>query len=252
MPETDIDNPIYWGEMNGDTWSRYDRNRAQASDHDTRIMWSIYSVVLFVVSAGIAIIWLGTFTKQKVRRNPFNKYILFLGFPDFLYSFLCLVTCLLSAIYNEYYSWEMCQFQAFYLMWGAAANQWVNTVITWEIHQLLLSSNVRRRYFPPTDRQVYCPSAVCYAIALINSLFPILVDKLNWEFFPTPGLQSGFLCIPVETTFVSSLFFWLVVAPTNLGIPILYVTYVTIDVVVVRKILPPQGRRRDLSIYFFR
>lgn len=253
MPELDLDEPVYWKDLDKDTSSRYDLTRAAASDRDTRIMWSVYSAILFVVSAGIAIIWLGTFLNKKVRSNPFNKYILFLGLPDFFFSSLCLVTCLWSAISGEYSSWEMCQFQSFYLIFGAGANQWLNMVIAWEIYTLLLSSNIRKRYFPPTNRQVVRRSLACYGVGIVAASIPIVADKLNWEnFMPTPGLQAGFLCVPVEHSLASSLVFWLVAMPMNFALPVSYVIWVVVDVCFIRHLLPPQGRRRDLSVYFSR
>ena len=252
MPASDLSDPIYWSELE-DYHERYDHVRAQPSDKDLRIMWSIYSVILSIFSLGIIIIFLGIITNRQVRKNPFNKFLLFLSFPDLVYTFFCGVfTCLPSAVHGGFASWGICKFQVFYLFWGASSNSWINGVMAYEIHRLLKSSQIRKRYFPPTDQQVYRMSAICYTIAIVPATLPLIANALKAEeYFPTPGIQSGFLCEPTEMTLMSTLMFWFVIAPLAFGIPYLFVTYVLIDVMY-SKLLPPRGRRRDLAIYFFR
>ena len=288
MPESDFENILYWsdvvdattkkGSISGGgggsisttstttnitnstttdfdlTYDRYDIVRAQPPDNELRIMWSIYSFLLFCFSLGIMIIFLGIITNKRVRKNPFNKYILFLSFPDFIYSFLCFITCILSAIQNEYaFGWYMCQFQTFYLYFGASANSWLNAVIAYEVYRLLRSSNIRQRYFPPTNYQVYRNSIICYGIAILAGSIPLVATWLQWDdWFPTPGIQAGFLCQATEYSLSSTLYFWFFIAPLIFGIPYIFATYVFVDVVWYTKLLPPKGRRRELSIYFFR
>jgi hypothetical protein len=49
----------------------------------------------------------------------------------------------------------------------------------------------------------------------------------------------------------STLFWWLLFVPCFLGLPVAYFTYVIFDIWK-RGLLPPMGRRRNLSLYFFR
>jgi hypothetical protein len=114
MPASELDNVLYWGELD-DTHTRYDRTRAGPSDRGLVIMWSIYSPLLFLFSLVIMFVFLGIITNAKARRNPFNTFIMFLAFPDFVFSFTCAITCLASALNKGYSSWQMCQFQVFYL-----------------------------------------------------------------------------------------------------------------------------------------
>jgi hypothetical protein len=58
--------------------------------------------------------------------------------------------------------------------------------------------------------------------------------------------------LPIERDTQSTIFFWLCFFPLFVGIPVVYVVYVCYDVMVVRKLLPPKGKRRVLSVYFFR
>lgn len=249
MPSADLDNVLYWNELDSSD-SRYDRTRAGPSDQGLVVMWSIYSPLLFLFSGFVLIVFLGILTNPKVRKNPFNKYILFLSFPDFLYSFLCAITCLASALNGGYSSWEMCQFQVFYLNFGAAANSWLNGVMAYEIYVLLRSSRVRRRYFPPSDQKVYITSSLCYLIALIGAGISLLGSRVDW--LSSPGIQAGFVCTVNEDTWQHTLTFWLLTAPLLFALPYAFASYVFYDVIIGSKLLPPRGKRRELSIYFFR
>ena len=128
-PTEEFEVTLTWDDalLNDEATTKYDKSRAGPSGGTAPLvlMWSIYSGFLFVFSLGIAIIFLAILCNRKVRRNPFNKYLLFLAIPDFIFTFCCVITCLLSAIRASYYSWEMCLFQTFYISWGMAANSWV-------------------------------------------------------------------------------------------------------------------------------
>lgn len=248
MPASDLDNILYWSDV-GDL-DRRERTRAGPSDQGLVVMWSIYSPLLFLFSFVVMIVFLAIITNPKVRRNPFNKYILFLSFPDFVYSFLCAITCLASALNNGYSSWEMCQFQVFYLYFGCSANSWLNGVMAWEVYKLLRSSSIRRRYFPPSNRQVYLTSCACYAIALVAACLPLMGNFVDW--IPEPGIQAGFLCQAVEENVTHTIVWWFLVAPVTFALPYLVATFVFYDVLIRSKLLPPKGKRRELTVYFFR
>jgi hypothetical protein len=149
MPASDLDNVLYWGELD-DTHSRYDRTRVGPSDRGLVIMWSIYSPLLFLFSLVIMVVFLGMITNAKARRNPFNKFIMFLAFLDFVFSFTCAITCLASIRLGRCVSSK-----SSILRLETAANAWLNGVICWDVYKLLRSSCIRKRYFPPTDKAVY-------------------------------------------------------------------------------------------------
>jgi hypothetical protein len=142
----------------------------------------------------------------------------------------------------------MCRWQAVYLVYANAANAWINALTTREMYRLLLNSNQRRRYFPPTIRKVCQQSAVVYLYGLFISLW-ILVDG-PWGLHDVDALY-GFVCIPVQFSAGANLFWYLLFLPIFMGIPILYVIWIVYDIYA-KKLLPPTGKRRELTIYFFR
>lgn len=74
----------------------------------------------------------------------------------------------------------------------------------------------------------------------------------EWEYWPhLTDSQNGLVCIPMAYDRKSSLFTWLVYTPLHNAIPVIYVTYATIQII--RKgLLPPSGKRRELAIFFTR
>jgi hypothetical protein len=116
------------------------------------------------------------------------------------------------------------------------------------MYRLLLNSNQRRRYFPPTIRKVCQQSAVVYLYGLFISLW-ILVDG-PWGLHDVDVLY-GFVCLPVQFSAGANAFWYLLFILIFLGIPIIYVIWVVYDIYA-KKLLPPTGKRRELTIYFFR
>jgi hypothetical protein len=64
-------------------------------------------------------------------------------------------------------------------------------------------------------------------------------------------LSAGLACLPHEYDTASTIFQWVVFAPLFFLIPTAYSLYVAADVMR-RRLLPPQGKKRNLAIYFFR
>ena len=129
------DGVLRWNELKGDgiESSVYERTIASPNtDDELQLMFIISAASLFVVSSFILTLFLSIVSSKKARSTPFNQYLLFLSFPDWIYSFLCFLTCFMSALVGHYYSPFMCRFQSVYMMFGTGANTWVNAVITYE------------------------------------------------------------------------------------------------------------------------
>jgi hypothetical protein len=233
-----------------ETHTRYQYPRASPSEDTLRIQFAILATVNFIVAVAclIFIVALLRSREQLLLQKTFNLYVLFVAIPDFAASFFCFLTCAMSATISEFYSEAMCGFQAFYLIWAFTSNAWINAVITFQIHKLLRDSNVRRHYKPPTTK-----SATKHAIAVyIFATFMGLISAFSIPWLPLEThLYSGFACLGMEYDRASTFFFWLAFVPLVMGIPILYATYVTYDIWK-RKLLPPIGRRRALTIFLLR
>ena len=242
------DDPLLFTELTAENHTRFDYPRAVPTEDVLQIQFTALAIINAIVAAACFIIVISILRNKSVRNNPFNLYLLWIATPDFLNSFFCMLTCSMSAPQKEYYSEMMCGFQSFYLVWGYTSNCWMNGVIVYQIHKLLRHSHIRRRYMPPSRRHVMIHASIVYTYATFWGLLGVW--NISWLPHKTSAFY-GFACFPIEYDLASTIFWWLLFAPAFLMLPILYVVYVIYDIWK-RDLLPKQGRRRNLSIYFFR
>jgi hypothetical protein len=84
----------------------------------------------------------------------------------------------------------------------------------------------------------------------VAASLPLVGKVVDW--IPEPGIQAGFLCQPVEENVTHTLVWWFVMAPITFALPYAFATYIFYDVLIRSKLLPPKGKRRELTLYFFR
>ena len=232
--------------------SRYDHLLAAPSDSTLKIMWSAWAGIALIVGVLSLIVFLGILSNRKARNNSFNMYVLLLAFPDYFFALACGTTCLLNALKGSYWSQPMCNFQQFYITFGIAANTWLNAVLTWQLHKMLRYSHQRRRYRPPTRRDV-SKQAICVYIysTFLGSWGFINNSPESPTWFPYhTGVSSGLACMTIETSKASTIFYYVCFIPMFIGIPIVYIIGACIDIYR-RKLLPPTNKRH-MFIYYGR
>ena len=227
--------------------TRYDNLLAAPSDRVLHAMWSSWAGIALSVGLFVSIVFLGMLSSPLTRTKPFNVYLLAIMFPDIVFSLCCGVTCLLNALNGEYWSTWMCNFQTFYCVFGIGANAWLNAVIAFQLHRMLKFSRGRRRYTPPKIVHILRQTGIVYVYTAFLGTWGIYLGKA----FPSAA-PSGLACIPIEVDKKSSFFFWLIFFPIFVAIPVVYVIWVGYDVMFRSKLLPPSGKRRQLSVYFGR
>jgi len=227
--------------------TRYDKLVAAPSDDVLTTMWISWAAFVSAIFVFVLVVFCSILSKRKTRKSAFNCYLLYLMVPDLVLTSGCLVTCALNASVGHFYSINACLFQGWYVTWGIGANIWLNAVIAHEVWNMLRSSHVRRRYFPPTRTRVTLQAGAVYlfmallaSLALIGNGIPHRIDA-----------EAGMVCVPLEYDRASTLFFWLVFLPLFALLPIGYTLFIFIDVYR-RNLLPPRGRRRLIGLYFFR
>ena len=230
-------------DLNESSSTRFDRLVAAPTDYELKIMWLIWGIVAIICSVYITVICLGILLNRETRKSSFNVYLLFLMFPDWCMALLCGIVDFRNFRHGGFTSMTLCNFEAWYLVWTCASNAWLNAVIAHEIYQLLLCSEIRKRYFPPTRSMVAIKSLGVYVYAGVLGMLPFMND-----IFPHKvRIAFGAACAPLEYDTTSSLFFWLIFFPLYQGLPLLYVMYI-VYFVVRKKLLPLKGRRRTLGI----
>ena len=231
-----------------DDSTRYDRLVAANSDADLVLSWSLWAGIAGVVGIFVILVFLSILRSRRARSNPFNMYLVYLMIPDMAFTIGCAVTCALNASQGHYWSERMCRAQSAYLVWGLTGNNWLNGTIAWQLHKMLRSSHRRLRYRPPTHGQVFQHAMLCYAWAAIVASWGVL----PMAHFPhQTNALKGLACLPVEYSTTSTIFYFAVYVPAAFLIPMNYALYVLFDVLY-HKLLPPRGKRRLISFYFFR
>ena len=119
-------------QLNEDS-SRYDHVVAAPADEELLKSWYIWAALAFANGMFSFLVCLSIVMNKKLRERPFNLYLIYLMIPDFVFSLLCAMTCLLNAINGAYWSHWMCNFQQLYVVFGIGANAWLNAIIA---HQL--------------------------------------------------------------------------------------------------------------------
>lgn len=228
--------------------TRYDVITSAPSDEQLQKYWWAWAFVALVVGITSLIVFLGIATNKKAMQNPFNLYLLFLAIPDFVFSLSCGITCLLNATNGEYWAAWMCNFQQWYCVFGIGSNAWLNACVTRELYTMLKFSDKRRRYKSPSRRFVSQQALAVYLYMAFLGTWGIM-EAPHWPFHS--GASGGLACLPIEVDQQSSLFFWLAFFPLFAGIPSIYIVFVTYQVWR-RKLLPPTGKRRLLTVYFGR
>lgn len=195
-------------------------------------------------------VWIAIVRSRRARSSPFNIYLLALMLPDWFYNFNFSITSTMNAINGEYWSYQMCAWQSWYSVWGIGANAWLNGLMAWEILRMLRSSHQMRRYQPPTRKQVLFNGAVVYLfIGIFSALGSVrFVDSF---YSLDTAVHGSLTCGPKPFNQNQTLIVWLFFAPLFVLIPYVYVLYCVLEIYF-RKLLPARGKRRVLSIYFFR
>ena len=224
------------------------RTEDTVSDEVLVKMWISWSALYATFGLVSFVVWISICLVPKVRSSPFNQYLLFLMFPDWFYTFSCAITCAMNASHGSYWSFVMCQWQSWYCMWGIGTNAWLNAVLAYEVHTMLLSSYRCQRYQPPTTRTVVIRSGIVYLANAITSSLCIM----EVPFYPLDTiLNTGITCFPNAFGKRQMIILWLVAMPMFVMLPYVYVMYACFDIWL-KQLMPPRGKRRLLTIYFFR
>jgi hypothetical protein len=230
--------------------TRYERLQAAPSDDSLMIMWTSWSWISGAVAIFISLVLVAILVNRKARSNPFNLYLVFLLVPDLICAGFCALTCLLNVVAGQYWSDSMCQFQSFYLVFGVAANSWLNLCVAQELHSFLKSSRVLRKHVLPTMRRVTCTALAVYVYSCFIASWALWSE--NFDNFPSKTASIyGLVCLPLEYNQASSLFFYLVFFPLLTGIPLVWALGIGAHVWY-HRLMPPTGKRRVFTIFFVR
>lgn len=227
----------------------YDYLLANPSQEGQQLMWLLWTIMFFVIAFCATAVFLPVAFTRNIRKKSFNFYLVFLMIPDVAATWVCFVNCLLNYVAEEYVggAW-MCYFQSFYLISWVSVNAWLNAAVTRQVLTMLKGSKYFVKYQPPTQKRVVQESLACYFWSFFVASWGIYGAAASW--WPHQTVLR-LACVPSPVNDASMLFFYLVFFPSLIGIPFGYVVYAA-WVIWRQELLPPPGRRRTLSTYFFR
>jgi hypothetical protein len=173
--------------------------------------WTVITAVSAVLSGLVIVLILA---RPKLRRTSFNHLLIGLVVPDFLFSFLCGITCALHAAHGRWYDGEgigdgqwMCDFQSFYSVFGTAGSIWVNVLITFEMRRISRSMRSRQTYVRPTCRQIWMWLVLVYAgVGALAWVLSYGYRSLPPSFAAKPESVRGLNCLPIEYDVASQRF----------------------------------------------
>ncbi|CAE8708287.1 unnamed protein product, partial [Polarella glacialis] len=156
--------------------------------------WFAWSIVAEAAALACAVVIVIICRSPKLRSQTFNKFVVFLALPDFVYSFLCGITCLLHALHGSWFGGDfMCNFQSFYGTFGIAASNWMNSLIAYELWRLASALAKAESYSQPSNR------AIAGRIAGVNLFSGLLASVVVVPGLPMEvGAHSGLICLPME------------------------------------------------------
>ena len=186
--------------------SRYEWNRARPEPEMLQVVWGTWMYAAAAAAVASSIIIVGILHSKKARENVFNLLIVFLCLPDFVFSFLCGLTCAFSWSAEKFspIGGAMgCEWQSFYVMFGFTGSMWMQVVIAAELRQVLRCSHGQRVYMQPSLKHVLRRAGAVYA----GSLF-----IASWVFISGLPVQvdtaSGMACVPLPYDEQSEVFLW--------------------------------------------
>mmetsp|Transcript_2779 Transcript_2779/g.7105 ORF Transcript_2779/g.7105 Transcript_2779/m.7105 type:complete len:493 (+) Transcript_2779:73-1551(+) len=245
-----LDDPtLFRSDVNQTQLSRFDYARVSASPQNLHIQFAILGTVNLLVTLFTGILIAAILRSKKLRKQPFDLYVVFMAIPDFISGFSCMLTCLVSVRGSEYVGEAMCGYQSFYLNFSVSANTWMAAVITYQIHKLLRYSRVRRRYIPPTTKEVGCHAACVYAWAIFwGGLSASQSDIFGMTF--QSHAYGGFYCAPMEAE-GNSWFFYLVFLHIMFFFPANYAVAALVHIFW-KGLMPKSGQRQQIALLLIR
>lgn len=233
-----------------ETTTIYEKMGAATSDENLVIFWKVCAAINVVLAVFSGTVILAILNDRKARQNSFNLYLLYLMIPDFVLTAGCFVICVLNFAHGHYIAAWICELQAFVLAWSIFCNNWINFAIARELHWLLRCGRLMIKYTVTPRRSVTIKALTIYACgAVLGSLGPLG----TWiPGFPIQTRStSGLGCAAMEYDTKSTIFYYGFYLPLLTLLPALGVCLITIDIWW-RNLMPPQGRRRLLAVYFLR
>ncbi|KAG7339581.1 hypothetical protein IV203_025079 [Nitzschia inconspicua] len=192
-------------------------------------LWSALCVITFIACS---ILIVAILSSKKARSQGYNLYLVFLAVPDALFNIFSFGRNIVNITGNQLSSPMGSTVHA--LEWfHTAANMWLNALIIYQIHCMLLKARKFVRTPPPSVKQVLLQVGAVYFFAALWAAWSLVLLLQGSNIFSNTNAA------------------WLTSKSLMCGPPFLYTIVACADVWR-KQLLPTNGRTRVLSLYFFR
>lgn len=182
---------------------------------------------------------------KQARAQGFNLYLVFLLMPDICLCAWQIVTKIL-VLQNGARRFQFeCVVGRMVSVAYCTINFWINVLVANDIYQMLKKPIARRDYKPVSSKTLICRVFIVYVLSLIVTIIFTFNTKpfMDLRIDPKECNTKGYDTQTILTGYCLTVFAF--------GLPPIYHTYV-FCIVLKKKLLPPTGVNRFLSIYFLR
>lgn len=201
--------------------SRWALMRTALPDEWLQWYWLTFAVLAEISAAASALVIFVVLTRPELRSQTFNKFLVGLAVPDFVFSFLCGWTCLAHLVHRAWFGGApMCSIQSVYVVYGLTASLWAKATSAAELHRLA-SCAVRAKVYRPLSARVTAARLVSVHIGALLFSCMQLVPGMPIE----AGAHRGLFCFPIEYDLASTIFQWAFTVNLGLVVPALAVLW---------------------------
>jgi len=228
----------------------WDSRMGALNDSDRRIIWLSYTILRLLSTLMIGFVFVAILSNKKIRRKPYNLFLIYLMIPDLVYNIPGGIVYFLNYLAGKHISVASCKVESFCTVFGLSGNCWINALIACELYRMLQESYIRKHYYPPSVRVVSIRCIAAYLFcATLATIGAVNFAKLPYKTILQIG---GTACLPAPYDLTSLLVFNLIISPFLIYIPFGMVIYIAVTITR-RGYLPKKGEaKRVLTIFFFR
>ena len=127
------------------------------------------------------------------------------------------------------------------------ANLWMSFAVFYQLHKMLSAAKVMKRHKPPPLKRITIDCTMIHVFSMIMACLPLI--PADW--IPKATGDSGCEAYPLADNLGQTIFYWAFFMPVTALIPVSITTFLCFNIWW-KKLLPPNGKSRDLLVYFAR
>jgi len=208
----------------------------------------VIGVLQFVTSLCALFVFSGIISSKETRKVGFNLYMAFLILPDAVIYGIIWVKGPYRLATRDTSRQFLCSAGMGFQMCHLLCNVMLNSVVGYEIYSVLLKSSKRIKTAPLTRSKVCKQIASIYIFAIFTSASSTV--DVPWALSHVQPKSDCHFVYGSPNGFFTETSGAVIFIMINL-LPMLYISYIRFKILR-KKLIPPNGRTRAISLYFLR